>query len=224
MTDKVTDQVTEQPPKSRDRARTEEAIVAAARQVLADTGFQGFGINAIARQAGCDKQLIYRYYGGLDGLAEAIGNDVAGGLGRQLSDQMRGLPASSYADLIERLVLGFIEVLRADPLLQRVVAWEISEPTPMVLRFAAARAFVLRRWVERERGTLAPPDGVDVAALNAVLIAAAQQLVLQASATGGFAGITLDDPGWARIRATIRRIVRAAYRVDADPSTEPLSI
>lgn len=208
----MTDQVADLTPKSRDRARTEEAIIAAARFVLADAGFQGFGINAIARQAGCDKQLIYRYYGGLDGLAEAIGNDVASGLGRQLTDQMRGVPASSYADLIERLVLGFIDVLRADPLLQRVVAWEISDPTPMVLRFAAARTFVLQRWVERERGTLVPPEGVDVAALNAILVAAAQQLVLQASATGGFAGIALDDAGWARIRASVQQTVRAAYR------------
>lgn len=211
----MTDQATEPTPKSRDRARTEEAIIAAARSVLADAGFQGFGVNAIARKAGCDKQLIYRYYGGLDGLAEAIGNDVANGLGRQLTEQMRGEPATSYADLIERLVLGFVEVLRADPLLQRVVAWEISEPTPMVLRFSAARAFVLRRWVERERGMLPPPEGVDVAALNAVLIAAAQQLVLQASATGGFAGITLDDAGWARIRASVQHIVRAAYRAES---------
>lgn len=212
----MTDQATDIAPKSRDRARTEEAIVAAARSVLAEAGFQGFGVNAIARKAGCDKQLIYRYYGGLDGLAEAIGNDVANSLGRQLTEQMRGTPASSYADLIERLVLGFIEVLRADPLLQRVVAWEISEPTPMVLRFAAARAFVLRRWVERERGTLQPPEGLDVAALNAVLIAAAQQLVLQASATGGFAGITLDDAGWARIRASMQQIVHVAYRSAVD--------
>lgn len=211
----MTDQAADLTPKSRDRARTEEAIIAAARSVLADAGFQGFGVNAIARKAGCDKQLIYRYYGGLDGLAEAIGNDVANGLGRQLTEQMRGEPAASYADLIERLVLGFVEVLRADPLLQRVVAWEISEPTPMVLRFSAARAFVLRRWVERERGTLPPPEGVDVAALNAVLIAAAQQLVLQASATGGFAGITLDDAGWARIRASVQHIVRAAYRAES---------
>lgn len=212
----MTEQVSEPAPKARDRGRTEETIIAAARQVLAESGFQGFGVNAIARQAGCDKQLIYRYYGGLDGLAEAIGNDVANSLGRQLTEQMRGAPAISYGDLIERLVLGFIDVLRADPLLQRVVAWEISEPTPMVLRFAAARAFVLRRWVERERGSLMPPYGVDVAALNAVLIAAAQQLVLQASATGGFAGITLDDAGWARIRTSVQQIVRAAYRVESN--------
>lgn len=210
----MTDQPSEKTSKSRDRARTEQEIIAAARHVLAESGFQGFGINAIARRAGCDKQLIYRYYGGLDGLAEAIGNDVANCLGRQLTEQMQGTPAISYADLIERLVLGFLAVLRADSLMQRVVAWEISEPTPMVLRLSAARAFVLRRWVERERGTLTPPDGVDGAALNAILVAAVQQLVLQGSATGGFAGITLDEAGWQRLRQALSRIVHAAYADD----------
>ncbi|MFN6986979.1 MAG: TetR/AcrR family transcriptional regulator, partial [Rhizobium oryzihabitans] len=60
----------------KDRAATEKAIFNAARSLLAEEGFQGFGINAVARRAGCDKQLIYRYFGGLDGLIEAIGEDL----------------------------------------------------------------------------------------------------------------------------------------------------
>ncbi|HCV71491.1 MAG TPA: TetR family transcriptional regulator, partial [Agrobacterium sp.] len=52
----------------KDRAATEKAIFEAARSLLAEEGFQGFGINAVARRAGCDKQLIYRYFGGLEGL------------------------------------------------------------------------------------------------------------------------------------------------------------
>ena len=56
----------------RNRAGTERAIFIAARTLLAEEGFQGFGVNAVARRAGCDKQLIYRYYGGLNGLIDAI--------------------------------------------------------------------------------------------------------------------------------------------------------
>ncbi|OYY76575.1 MAG: TetR family transcriptional regulator [Sphingomonas sp. 28-62-20] len=209
---KMTDKIAEPNPKTRDRARTEEVIIAAARSVLADQGFQGFGINAIARQAGCDKQLLYRYYGGLDGLADAIGNDVANGLGQRLTEQAgEGVP-DSYAGLIEKLVLGFIEVLRADSLLQRIIAWEISEPGPMVIRFASARSFVLRRWVEKQRGDLMPPPAIDAPAINAMLIAAAQHLVLSASSIGGFAGIDLvTDEDWSRIRASVRQLVRAVY-------------
>jgi AcrR family transcriptional regulator len=75
---------------TRNRARTEAAILAAAEMLLAERGFTAFGVNAIARAAGCDKQLIYRYFGGLDGLAEAIGRKLAG-RGQQTSPP----PASS---------------------------------------------------------------------------------------------------------------------------------
>src|SRR6201990_2847999 len=109
-------------PKSRDRARTEAGIVAAARDVLAEAGFQGFGINVVARRAGCDKQLIYRYFGGFDGLVDAIGADLAGWLDDSLNEAGAS-PPTSYAELTERLILGFIEAFRANPLVQRSVAW-----------------------------------------------------------------------------------------------------
>ena len=67
----------EEQRQTRDRARTEAAILSAAERQLADGGFTAFGVNAIARAAGCDKQLIYRYFGGLDGLADAIGRQLA---------------------------------------------------------------------------------------------------------------------------------------------------
>lgn len=208
----MTDQAALAKPQTRDRARTEEAIMAAARDVLADQGFQGFGINAIARRAGCDKQLLYRYYGGLDGLADAIGNDVANGLGARLTEIAADSKPESYGALMEKLMLGFVSVLRADPLLQRITAWEISEPNAMTTRFATARGLVLQRWVEKQRGSLTPPAGVDAAAINAVLIAAAQHLVLSATAVGGFAGIDLvSDEQWERIRRSIGLLVRGVY-------------
>ncbi len=52
--------------RSRDRAQTGAAILAAAEAQLAEAGFRAFGVNAVARRAGCDKQLIYRYYGGME--------------------------------------------------------------------------------------------------------------------------------------------------------------
>jgi AcrR family transcriptional regulator len=47
---------------ARDREETKTKILQAVGQVLATSGFQGLGINAIARVAGVDKVLIYRYF------------------------------------------------------------------------------------------------------------------------------------------------------------------
>ena len=57
---------------AKNRLRTEERILLAVEQILLKEGFPAIGINSIARQAGCDKVLIYRYFGGLDGLLMAF--------------------------------------------------------------------------------------------------------------------------------------------------------
>ena len=54
------------------RLGTEQRILDAIAQILLEQGYSAVGINAIARQAGCDKVLIYRYFDGLDGLLLAF--------------------------------------------------------------------------------------------------------------------------------------------------------
>ena len=50
---------------------TEKRLIEAVSKVIEEEGFTKIGINRIARQAQCDKVLIYRYFGGLDGLLVA---------------------------------------------------------------------------------------------------------------------------------------------------------
>lgn len=57
----------------RNRQLTEKRIVDAAKSLLAEEGFQAFGVNAVAARAGVDKVLIYRYFDGLEGLLKFIG-------------------------------------------------------------------------------------------------------------------------------------------------------
>jgi AcrR family transcriptional regulator len=199
-------------PRARDRDATEHAILEAAKAVLAEGGFQDFGVNAVARRAACDKQLIYRYFGGLDGLLDRIGAELADWMNRSLRPLAAlGRPAS-YAELAERLMLGFLEALRASPLVQRIAAWELSENSPRTRRLAAARSKAMTDWVRDVRGDLAPPAGVDAAAANALLIAAIQHLVLASATTGQFSGLALrSEADWERVRETVRRAARALY-------------
>ncbi len=195
----------------RDRHRTEALIRAAARDVLAEGGFLGFGVNAVARRAGCDKQLIYRYFGGLEGLVDAIGADLATWIEDSLAAES-GPPPTSYALLAERLILGFLEAFRANRLVQQIALWELADPSPLVARLAGARSTALIRWMARTRGDLSPPAGVDAPALNALLIAALQQLALSGAATGVFAGLDLrTEADWSRVRAAATTMIRGAY-------------
>ncbi|MET0309642.1 MAG: TetR/AcrR family transcriptional regulator [Sphingomonas sp.] len=198
--------------KPRDSARTRAAILAAAKAQLAEKGFAGWGVNAIARAAGYDKQLIYRYYGGIDGLGEAIGEDMVRWLEEALAATPGTTPPKSYAELMARLATTLLDALRANQLAQRIIAWELAEPSPLAASFSAARGKALGAWVTRERGTLQRPAGVDAPMVNALLVAGVQQLVLSAASGGRFMGIDLgDEAGWERARGAIGAVTRALY-------------
>ncbi len=196
----------------KDRAATEKAIFAAAKSLLADEGFQGFGINAVARRAGCDKQLIYRYFGGLEGLVSAIGEDLASWVQERIPQDTGGMFLLTYGDLMERLMLSYLDALRADPLVCKIIAWEVSEQTQQVKQLAEARSKALAKWIDRMRGSLQPPKGVDASVMNAMLFAAIQHLVIAGCTNGQFSGVSLkSDKDWDKIATAVKRVVRALY-------------
>lgn len=196
----------------RDRAATERGILEAAKRLLAQEGFQNFGINAVARGAGCDKQLIYRYYGGLNGLVEAIGADLGNWVTDHIPEDSGGMFLLTYGDLMERLALLFLDALRADPLMRRIVAWEVSENTEQVRRLSEARSKALAAWIDRMRGSLTPPKGIDAVAMNAMIFAAIQHLVLSATVSGQCAGLVLKtSKDWEKAAVALKRIVRGVY-------------
>ncbi len=198
--------------KVRNRASTERTIFLAARGLLAEEGFQRFGINAVARRAGCDKQLIYRYYGGLDGLIEAIGADLGTWVKDRIPEDTGGMFLLTYGDLMEKLAIYFMEALRDDPLVCKIIAWEVSQDTPQVRRLSEARTKALGKWLDRMRGSLTPPKGVDAATTNAILFAAIQHLVISAAVSGQFAGVALrTNKDWDKVASAICRLVRAIY-------------
>lgn len=200
--------------RSRDREGTQRGILEAALAILAEEGFEAFGINGIARRAGCDKQLIYRYFGGLDGLADAVGEAVAGRFTAALERTTARASFASYAAMVEQMMLALLEVYRADAVLRRIVAWQLGAPSPLAQRLGAARSRPLQAWAARLRGELTPPAGVDAGATNALLIGAVQQVALGAASQGGFSGMALrSDEDWARMRAAIGALARGAYVV-----------
>lgn len=200
------------PKKLKDRAATERAILLAAKALLAEKGFQGFGINAIARAAGCDKQLIYRYYGGLSGLIDAIGHDLGSWVDTSIPADTGGMFMLTYGDLIEKLALYYLEALRLDPLMCKVVAWEVSEHTEQVRQLAEARAKSLQKWLERMGGSLKPPKGVDISFVNALLFGAIQHMVIASDANGQFAGMSLkNEKDWDKAVVAVKRLVRGVY-------------
>ncbi len=195
---------------SRDRVGTERRILNAARIVLAQDGPAGFGINAVARMAACDKQLIYRYFGGMTGLIEALGTDLAGWWAEQLGHP--NPDAKTYGDVMRDLAPRLVAALRAEPLMQKIALWELSDSSAQVQQLASARSRAMAAFVQEARGTLTPPEGIDAAVVNALLIGGIHQLVLAAQASGSFTNLPLaTDDDWARIEHGLKTMIDRIY-------------
>lgn len=63
----------ESEPRQRDAERTRAALLDAALAEFAEKGFAGARVSDIAARAGVNKQLISYYFGGKDGLYQALG-------------------------------------------------------------------------------------------------------------------------------------------------------
>ena len=188
------------------REDTTDRILTAALDLLAAEGFSALGINPIARRAEADKQLIYRYFGGMEGLLAALGRKVAARLTTALSTDT---PAT-YAAMAEDLLLSLLRFLRQDAQYRQLRLMEVASPSPATKAFAEARGEALRDWLSQTAAGLTPPPDLDFYALNATLIAAVEGLAI-------LGGIGTTGPEVAnRQEAAITHIVRAIYDVKPD--------
>lgn len=200
------------PARRRDKEHTMRVILEAGIAVLSERGFQSFGVNEVARRAGCDKQLIYRYFEGLGGLIDAMAEHLARDLTEALAARSPPTPFASYGALVEHQVLALAELTRCTPLLARIVAWELAEPSDLAARLIDVRGRRLAAWVADMRGNLGPPAGADAPALNALLVAAAQTVAAASLTQGRYVGLDLAaDADWARASAGLKALVRGVY-------------
>jgi AcrR family transcriptional regulator len=196
----------------RDRAATEERILAAVGEVLARDGFLGVGVNAIAKQAGLDKVLIYRYFGGLPELLRAWGDS-----GRfwprvqDLLDVDPGLQQQPPGERWARFFEHFIDELRARPLTLEILAAEVQDRNELTAILEAER----EAWGEEAARVLGGADFARVAHVNAItvlLVAGVQYLLVRARKLRVFGGIDVrTDAGWDELKAAIRALAEKFF-------------
>jgi AcrR family transcriptional regulator len=197
-------------PKRRDRAATEDRIIAAVGDVLARDGFGAVGINAIAKEAGVDKVLIYRYFGGLPELLRAWGES---GRFWPSVDELLGSDPEAFlalpaAERYARFFEHFIDGLRARPLTLEVLAAEVVERNELTAILETER----EQWGEAAARTLGGPEWATQPHLRGItllVIAGVQYLLVRSRNIRIFGGLDLkSDEGWAELKASVRQLAK----------------
>jgi AcrR family transcriptional regulator len=216
MPARATPDPSDTPTRPRDRAATEERLLGAVGAVLVRDGFAALGVNAVAREAGVDKVLIYRYFGGLPELLTRWGR--SGRFWPRVEDLLArepGLLAQPAAERYARFFEHFIDELRARPLTLEVLAAEVAHRNELTAILEAER----EAWGETATRVLGGPEfqaRPHLRGVTLLLVAGVQYLLLRSRSIRHFGGIELhSEAGWAELKQAIRVLAGELLRQTA---------
>ncbi len=189
---------------------TQQRIIDAFERVLLKEGVTGVGINAVVAEAGVGKGLIYHYFGGLEGLAEAwmrradlkpTAEEIAGGD----LDEFRQLPTS---DRLAKICANYASMLRNRPAACHVLSDDLRPGATLPGLLESVR----KQLGESHEALITQDPGFhndDDMAKAFILQAAANYLALRANSAPSFNGIDLDtEAGWEQITSMLERVAK----------------
>ncbi len=198
--------------KIRDKQITSRRLISAVGSILAKKGFKGVGVNAVAREAGVDKVLIYRYFGGLPGLMAAFAKEgdfwpsdleLAGG----------DLQAFSLLPLDEKLSLftsTFIRAIRKRPITQAILAWEMIEPNDLTEELERVREQGISQFFQM---FFLQEGEEDLQGVISLIGAALQYLIVRSNHIDLYGGLDLKTrEGWEHIESVVNVVINGVLK------------
>ncbi len=192
--------------KKRDRERTKNKILKAVGEVIEQHGTEKVGVNLIARQAGVNKVLIYRYFGGVDGLMEQyvkIGQYTSNS-SNEFIDNLEAPSPENRAKVWTDILTTALSDLRKRKATRDLIRWELGAGKPVL---SDARNDVGSRMIEKV-GPL--PNYPNTNALLALLIGGIYHLTVSADYRDKMMEVDLQsEEGWNQIEKAVKDIVMA---------------
>lgn len=193
------------------RQRTEEKLVAAVGALLRKGGVAAVGVNAVAEEAEVEKVLVYRYFGGLDGLMEAYAarSDFWPTLAELIGEHGEVLRDRDKARAGARVLANYAAALRKRPVTLDLLAFECSGRNALTVALEGVR----ERRTEELYAALQAAGVPALTELGALFAAAINYLAVRGRELRVFGGLgvrTADD--WARIEEVVYEAFAAVAR------------
>jgi AcrR family transcriptional regulator len=172
---------------------TRERVLAAARALFGDRGYEGTSIEAVLTAAGVSRGALYHHFAGKEALFTAVLEAVSERITAQLTEVISG--CTDPVDAVRTGALGWID-LAGDPVIQRIMLVD----APSVLGWEQWRAM---------------DEGRTVGAMRAMLQAVSDTGRLPGELVGPFAHMilaALDEAAMVVARASDTRVAVAEER------------
>ena len=188
----------------RDKDQTKQKILQAVGRLIA-SGDGHPGVNAVAREAGVDKVLIYRYFGGMPELLREYA--TSGEFWPEFEDVMETSPYVAAmlppAEIGTRFVHGFIRELWSRPETLEILRRDLVGTNALTAELAR-----VREESAREMGECYAERSPDAEAVHALVTAGLIYLMLAGRTAESFCGVDVKtESGWARIERAAESVM-----------------
>lgn len=188
-------------------------LLRAVGNVINREGFRDLGVNSIAREAGCDKVLIYRYFGSYDGLLDAYFEQNDFYTHFNLSEISENVPTEreNLKRMVKDILRNQLFQTIANPGYQEVLRWELVDDSKVLQTYASRREASGHALTKLLSASL-PASSADIEAMIAILVSGLYYLVLRSKYVKIFNGVSLDAAdGWERISSAVDELIDCTF-------------
>jgi AcrR family transcriptional regulator len=190
--------------KKRDRERTKNKILKAVGEVIERHGTEKVGVNLIARTAGVNKVLIYRYFTSVDGLMEqyVTSGEYTSTTGDEYLENIGVVAVEDRVKTMTSMMITFLSDLRERKATRDLLRWEIGTGKSML---SDARNEVAMRLLNKI-GDL--PNYPDTGALMTFITAGIYYMAISKDYRDKMINVDLQsNEGWHRVEKVIESII-----------------
>jgi AcrR family transcriptional regulator len=191
------------------KEETKGKILEALGRVIENKGVQAAGVNSVASEAGVDKVLIYRYFGGIDGLlSEYIsGIDFFANVTRKFGSLSSIRTKEELIAAVKRLFAEQMKEMTGNTVLREILIWELSadnEISRKIARQREANSMKLIREIKKRFDFIE----LDIEGTISIISAAVSYLAIRSKTADVYTGISLTSrQGQNRFEKTIGSLI-----------------
>lgn len=184
----------------RNKELTKKKLIDSFGELIEKEGFSFINHMRVARAAGCDKKLIYEYFGNISGLAKEYLKE------RNFCEKLFSGSSRTGKDASYQRLKNQFDRLMKDGEMRGVIAWELAEELPLLKEQAQTRENLIEKTFENK--------DENNRAIEAVLMSSIYYLTIHSHTNEtSFLGIDLkQEEGQQQIKRAIKQIVEWAYK------------
>ncbi|MBS7566941.1 TetR/AcrR family transcriptional regulator [Mucilaginibacter sp. Bleaf8] len=197
----------------RNKAQTKQRFLDAIEQILITKGVAALKVNDIAKVAGLDKKLIYKYFGGTEQLMDEYirTKDFWSNVkGEKVPD---AITDGGHA-FVEDMLLSQFDYVAKDKAFQKLLLWRLTEQRESLKKLTDAQEANGETLLQSITDPHFGGQSTQFRSIMAVLIAGTYYLDLYAAVNGSvFCGIDLQaEQGRNEIRKALSFLLQSTYK------------